>query len=170
MSGLDAFFILLAGIGAGAINAVVGSGTLITFPTLLAFGIPPVTANVSNTVGLAPGSLSGAIGYRAELTGHVPVGRLGAIQRNARALLQQVNNLLDLARIDADRMPMAYANVDLVALVREILDGFEAAADDRHITMLLLGEAGELAQRVAARERRVGQPARHRVVEALVAR
>lgn len=67
--------------------------------------------------------------------------RLGAIQRNARALLQQVNNLLDLARIDADRMPMAYANADLVALMREILDGFEAAADDRHITMLLLGEA-----------------------------
>src|SRR6195952_4018376 len=54
---------------AGTINTVVGSGTLITFPTLLAFGIPPVTANVSNTVGLAPGSLSGAIGYRAELAG-----------------------------------------------------------------------------------------------------
>jgi uncharacterized membrane protein YfcA len=61
--------ILLAGVAAGTINTVVGSGTLITFPTLLAFGIPPVTANVSNTVGLAPGSLSGAIGYRAELTG-----------------------------------------------------------------------------------------------------
>jgi uncharacterized membrane protein YfcA len=54
---------------AGTINTVVGSGTLITFPTLLAFGISPVTANVSNTVGLAPGSLSGAIGYRAELAG-----------------------------------------------------------------------------------------------------
>ena len=44
---------------------MVGSGTLITFPTLLAFGVPPVTANVSNTIGLVPGSLSGAIGYRA---------------------------------------------------------------------------------------------------------
>jgi len=48
---------------------VVGSGTLITFPTLLAFGVPPVTANVSNTVGLVPGSVSGSIGYRRELTG-----------------------------------------------------------------------------------------------------
>jgi uncharacterized membrane protein YfcA len=48
---------------------VVGSGTLITFPTLLAFGIPPVTANVSNTIGLVPGSISGAIGYRRELVG-----------------------------------------------------------------------------------------------------
>ncbi len=69
MSPLEVVAILLAGVAAGTINTVVGSGTLITFPTLLAFGIPPVTANVSNTVGLAPGSLSGAIGYRAELTG-----------------------------------------------------------------------------------------------------
>ena len=61
--------ILLAGLAAGAINTVVGSGTLITFPTLLAIGVPPVTANVSNTLGLVPGSLSGAIGYRRELAG-----------------------------------------------------------------------------------------------------
>jgi hypothetical protein len=61
--------ILLAGVAAGTINTVVGSGTLITFPTLLAFGVPPVTANVSNTVGLVPGSVSGAIGYRRELEG-----------------------------------------------------------------------------------------------------
>src|SRR5690349_24889389 len=54
---------------AGTINTVVGSGTLITFPTLLAFGVPPVTANVSNTIGLVPGSVSGAIGYRRELAG-----------------------------------------------------------------------------------------------------
>jgi len=61
--------VLLAGMAAGAINTLVGSGTLITFPTLLAFGVPPVTANVSNTVGLVPGSVSGAIGYRRELSG-----------------------------------------------------------------------------------------------------
>ncbi|HEY1119732.1 MAG TPA: sulfite exporter TauE/SafE family protein, partial [Acidimicrobiales bacterium] len=61
--------ILLAGVAAGTINTVVGSGTLITFPTLLAFGVPPVTANVSNTIGLVPGSISGAVGYRRELTG-----------------------------------------------------------------------------------------------------
>ncbi len=69
MSGPEIAAILLAGVAAGTINTVVGSGTLITFPTLLAFGVPPVTANVSNTVGLVPGSVSGAIGYRAELTG-----------------------------------------------------------------------------------------------------
>ncbi len=69
MSGLEIAAILLAGMAAGTINTVVGSGTLITFPTLLAFGVSPVTANVSNTVGLVPGNVSGAIGYRAELAG-----------------------------------------------------------------------------------------------------
>jgi uncharacterized protein len=58
-----------AGIVAGTINTVVGSGTLFTFPVLLAVGYAPVTANVSNTVGLVPGSVSGAIGYRRELAG-----------------------------------------------------------------------------------------------------
>ena len=69
MSLFEAVAILLAGLAAGTINTVVGSGTLITFPTLLAFGVPPVTANVSNTIGLVPGSISGAIGYRRELAG-----------------------------------------------------------------------------------------------------
>lgn len=66
---LESAAILLAGVAAGTINTVVGSGTLITFPTLLAFGVPPVTANVSNNIGLVPGSISGAIGYRRELAG-----------------------------------------------------------------------------------------------------
>lgn len=61
--------VLAAGTGAGAVNAVVGSGTLITFPVLLATGLPPVTATVSNGLGLVPGSISAAIGYREELRG-----------------------------------------------------------------------------------------------------
>ena len=69
MSVVEVVAILLAGVAAGTINTVVGSGTLITFPTLLAFGVPPVTANVSNTIGLVPGSVSGAVGYRRELSG-----------------------------------------------------------------------------------------------------
>ena len=69
MTAYEAVAVLLAGVAAGTINTVVGSGTLITFPTLLAFGVPPVTANVSNTVGLVPGSVSGAVGYRRELEG-----------------------------------------------------------------------------------------------------
>ena len=79
MSPTEAVLIALAGVAAGTINTVVGSGTLITFPTLLAFGVPPVTANVSNTVGLVPGSMSGVFGYRRELAGQRGrVLRLGA--------------------------------------------------------------------------------------------
>jgi uncharacterized membrane protein YfcA len=80
MSAGEIVAIALAGLAAGTINTVVGSGTLITFPVLLAFGYPPVTANVSNTIGLVPGSVSGAIGYRRELAGQARrILRLGAM-------------------------------------------------------------------------------------------
>ena len=66
---LEALVIIAAGIAAGTINTIVGSGSLITFPTLLLLGYPPLVANVSNTVGLVPGTISGTIGYRRELVG-----------------------------------------------------------------------------------------------------
>jgi uncharacterized membrane protein YfcA len=72
MTPLEVAVIFSAGLAAGTINTIVGSGSLITFPTLLAFGYSPLAANVSNTVGLVPGSLSGAIGYRRELVGQRP--------------------------------------------------------------------------------------------------
>jgi uncharacterized membrane protein YfcA len=64
--------IVIAGMAAGTINTVVGSGSLITFPTLLAHGYPPVLANVSNNIGLVPGAISGVYGYRRELAGQRP--------------------------------------------------------------------------------------------------
>ncbi|MHB8398531.1 MAG: sulfite exporter TauE/SafE family protein [Candidatus Limnocylindrales bacterium] len=69
MSPVEAVAIVLAGLAAGTVNTIVGSGSLVTFPTLLFFGYPPLVANVSNTVGLVPGSISGAVGYRRELAG-----------------------------------------------------------------------------------------------------
>ncbi|WP_205602773.1 MULTISPECIES: sulfite exporter TauE/SafE family protein [Mumia] len=78
--------VLLAGVGAGVINTIVGSGTLITFPTLVAFGVPPVTATMSNAVGLVPGNISGSFGYRRELAGQgflvkrlLPASLLGSL-------------------------------------------------------------------------------------------
>lgn len=67
-----AVLIGLAGVWAGTINAVVGSGTLVTFPVLVALGYPPVTATTSNAIGLTPGTVAGAYGYRHELTGLWP--------------------------------------------------------------------------------------------------
>lgn len=69
MSALEVIFVLVAGFGAGTINALIGSGTLITFPVLLAIGLSPVTANVSNNLGLVPGAASSIYGYRRELEG-----------------------------------------------------------------------------------------------------
>lgn len=80
MTLLTALLVLLAGVGAGAMNAVVGAGTLITFPTLLALGYPPVVANVSNTVGLVPGSVAGAYAFRATMVGRARlIVRLAAL-------------------------------------------------------------------------------------------
>ena len=86
MSWVEAVAILAAGMAAGTINAVVGSGTLITFPTLLAFGYPPVVANISNNIGLLPGGVSGTWGYRRELAGQrrrlyrlAPMSVVGAV-------------------------------------------------------------------------------------------
>ncbi|MDY6998916.1 MAG: sulfite exporter TauE/SafE family protein [Actinomycetota bacterium] len=83
---IDMILIALAGVGAGAINAVVGSGTLITFPTLVALGFPPVTATMSNAVGLVAGGVSGTWGYRRELRGQrrqltwqIPASFIGAV-------------------------------------------------------------------------------------------
>jgi uncharacterized protein len=61
--------VLGAGVVAGAVNTIIGAGTLLTFPLLLAIGIPPLTANVSNSVGLVPAAVTGAWGYRAKLAG-----------------------------------------------------------------------------------------------------
>ena len=69
MSPQAALAIFTAGLAAGTVNVIVGSGSLITFPTLLALGYPPVLANVSNTVGLVPGSVSATVAYRRELSG-----------------------------------------------------------------------------------------------------
>lgn len=73
MTGWEMVAVAAAGFAAGGINAVVGSGTLVTFPVLLAVGLPPVTATVSNSLGLVTGNVAGAIGYRRELKGQGPL-------------------------------------------------------------------------------------------------
>jgi uncharacterized protein len=94
---LEALALFAAGIAAGGINTVVGSGTLVTFPTLLAIGYPPVLANVSNTVGLVPGSVSGAIGYRRELVGQ----RERIIRLGAASVLGGITGALLLLKLPA---------------------------------------------------------------------
>jgi uncharacterized membrane protein YfcA len=70
MSGLDQLLVVLAGFGAGLLTSTVGVASLLSFPILLAVGLPPVVANASNTIGLVPAGAGGALGFRRELRLH----------------------------------------------------------------------------------------------------
>ncbi len=84
----------LAALAAGIVNALAGGGTLISFPALLALGVPPIAANVTNTVALVPGYLGGTIAQRSDLTGQgrrlriiLPVAALGGVAGAALLLV-----------------------------------------------------------------------------------
>ena len=113
MSTAEIICIALAGLAAGTINTVVGSGTLITFPVLLAFGYAPVTANVSNTIGLVPGSVSGAIGYRRELAGQ----RTRAIRFGAMSLAGGITGAVLLLVLPASAFEAIVPAFIAIALV-----------------------------------------------------
>lgn len=128
MGVLEALAILGGGVAAGTINTIVGSGTLITFPLLLAFGYAPVTANVSNTIGLVPGSLSGAYGYRRELAGQ----RERTVRLAVASVLGGIAGAVLLLVLPADAF-------------RRIVPGFIAAA------LVLVVVQPRLSRRLAAR-------------------
>jgi uncharacterized protein len=109
--------IALAGAAAGAINTLVGSGTLITFPVLLAFGYAPVSANVSNTIGLVPGSASGAWGYRRELVGQ----RQRAIRLGASSVVGGVTGAVLLLVLPASAFETIVPVFIAIALVLTVL-------------------------------------------------
>ncbi len=118
MSLPHALAIFAAGVVAGLINTVVGSGTLFTFPVLLGFGYAPVVANVSNTVGLVPGSAAGAFGYRRELSGQrqrtVPLAAASVLGGVAGAVL-----LLSLPASAFKSIVPAFIAIALVLIVAQ---------------------------------------------------
>ncbi|WP_405179162.1 sulfite exporter TauE/SafE family protein [Nocardia sp. NBC_01377] len=113
MTWLEMLAVLAAGIAAGGINTIVGSGTLITFPVLLAFGLPPVTANVSNTIGLVPGSISGVIGYRRELVGQ----RARLLTLGTASLLGGITGAVLLLTLPADAFKAIVPVLIIAALI-----------------------------------------------------
>ena len=136
MSLPECLLVLVAGAFAGTINTVVGSGTLVTFPVLLAVGYSPVVANVSNTLGLVPGSVSGAIGYREELAG----------QRKRVLTLGSASVLGGI--------------VGAILLLSLPPDAFEAIVPVLIALALVLVIAAAAAQPDARRAARAGPPAR----------
>jgi uncharacterized protein len=120
--------IALAGMAAGTINTVVGSGTLITFPVLLALGYPPVIANVSNTIGLVPGSVSGAIGYRRELEGQ---GRR-ALRLGSMSVLGGITGAVALLIVPSSAFKAIVPAFIVLALVLTVLQPRLSARLARH--------------------------------------
>jgi uncharacterized membrane protein YfcA len=129
----ELLLVALAGGAAGFINVIVGSGTLITFPILLALGVPPVLANVSNSIGLAPGSLSGALASRPELVGQRP----RIIRYGLATLIGAVIGALLLLRLPASAF----------GAIVPVLIGIGCL-------LVIIGPA--LQRRVAARRERLG--------------
>lgn len=123
----EALAVFAAGVGAGTINTIVGSGTLITFPVLLATGLPPITANVSNTLGLVPGSVSGAIGYRTELKGQT--GRV--LRLGVTALLGGLAGAVLLLALPSEAFDTIVPVLIAVALVLIVLQPRLARAVQR---------------------------------------
>jgi uncharacterized membrane protein YfcA len=121
--------VLLAGMAAGTINVVVGSGTLMTFPTLLAFGVPPVTANVSNTIGLVPGVASGVVGYRRELRGQ----RARSIRLGSASIAGGIVGALLLLSLPDDAFSAIVPALILLGLLLVVLQPrISAWVDRRH--------------------------------------
>lgn len=113
MNPVEAVAIVAAGVAAGAINTIVGSGSLVTFPTLILFGFPPLVANVSNTVGLVPGSASGVVAYRRELAGQ----RGRVLRLGFAALLGGITGALLLLVLPASTFARVVPFLILVASV-----------------------------------------------------
>jgi uncharacterized protein len=116
-----AVIIVVVGAWAGMINTIVGSGTLVTFPVLLVLGYPPLTANVSNGLGLVPGSLTGAIGYRRELHGLAGRVKRLAVATTLGALLGAALLLSLPARAFDAVVPVLVAVAVVLVVVQPVL-------------------------------------------------
>jgi uncharacterized membrane protein YfcA len=115
--------LLLAGAGvvAGAVNAAVGSGTLLTYPLLLASGLPPVVANGTNSLGVAPGGLSAAWVYRGELEGRKAQVRVMALTGCVGAVVGALLVIALPARVFEVVVPWLILSACVLVLVQPTL-------------------------------------------------
>lgn len=128
-----ALAIFAAGLAAGTINVIVGSGSLITFPTLLALGYPPVLANVSNNVGLVPGSASAVVAYRRELEGQ----RSRLVKLGAASLTGGITGAVLLLALPSSvfkaAIPVLVLLATVLMAVQPRVSVWLAARGERHI-------------------------------------
>jgi uncharacterized membrane protein YfcA len=136
---LELLAVAAAGAAAGASNALAGAGSLITFPTLVALGLPPLSANVTSTVGLIPGAAGGAIGYadllqeqRARVTRLAVPTLIGAVAGTV-LLLVTSNDTFEAI------VPALVAGSCLLLLFQPRLTARVSQAGDEHSPLLTVG-------------------------------
>lgn len=130
MGMLEIIAVAVAGAAAGAINTIVGSGSLVTFPVLVALGYPPVVANVTNTVGLVPGSVAGTYGHRRELAGQKSrITRLGVASLLGAIVGAMLLLMLPASLFDAV-VPVIIAIAVLLVIFQSRLDRLVARRRD----------------------------------------
>jgi len=135
--------LILAGLGAGIFNGVAGGGSLISFPVLLGLGFSPLTANITNTVGIWPGYLSSAAGFRQELTGQgrpfarlSPVAGLGAV---TGAILLLTTSSADFTALAPWLVLGASLLFAAQPLLRRALAGKDSDPSRAHPVLLMFG-------------------------------
>ena len=130
MTPLQAVVVLGAGFVAGGMNAVVGAGTLVSFPALLAVGLSPVVANVSSSLGVLPGSVAGAYSYRHQLAPLRPFLRRAVVPAALGGLAGALLLLLLPARVFGAVVPvLLVVAAGLVALQPRIARRVAAGRD-----------------------------------------
>jgi uncharacterized membrane protein YfcA len=139
VDGWDLGLLTIAATGAGTVNAVVGSGSLITFPTLVAMGYPPILATVSNNVGLVPGMGGAVYGYRRELTGQGPRVRRLAVAAGLGALIGSLLLLCLPSAWFRTVVPVLIGSACVLVLVQPILSRRLAAGRPRDGAWLWFG-------------------------------
>ncbi|WP_131735988.1 TSUP family transporter [Actinomadura roseirufa] len=130
MNLLDAVLVAAAGITAGALNTVAGGGTLVTYPVLLLCGVPPVTANITSVVGLAPGYAGAVHAFRPELRGqrhrHLALGPAAVAGAALGAVLLLVTPPGGFAGV----VPVLVLVSSLLLLAQPVLAGLMPAAGE----------------------------------------
>jgi uncharacterized membrane protein YfcA len=146
MTTVDYVYVALAALAAGAINAVAGGGSLITFPTLVAVGLPPVVASITNTVALCPGYLGATLSQRRDLVGQrrralmlLPIGALGGVA-GAYLLLHTDPRAFDFAV--PFLLLFAAILVGAQDQIRKFLFGHERKQRAEALAMIPVGLAG----------------------------
>lgn len=163
--------ILLAGIGAGFVGYAVGASSLVSYPALLAFGIPPVLANASNTVGVVGTGIGGVMGARKELKGqavrsitYVVIGAFGGVA-GAFLLLKLDPSVFEFAA------PVLILLSSLIIAInpRGRMQAKQAAADaTAQLKHIEATEATEATDATEAAKRATTPTAPHRPPEQLV--